>query len=152
MAFITVAAVEEGAKFLVVRFLVYPKKELQTVRDGLLFTVCASMGFALFENIIYTLDRWVTVLLRGFTAVLLHIVASGIMGCFIGRAKLQNRRDFFLKGFLIAVLIHGLYDFFLFIPGGLFSLLNIPLLIIGGLYLLNLSRPPLAGKIPQDDL
>lgn len=137
-AFVIVALVEEGIKLLAVRWYIFPKPAFDEVNDGIVYTITVSMGFACFENIMYSFGPLSTILIRGFTAVPLHAFASGIMGYYLGKSRFSSG-NFILKGFFWAVLIHGLYDFFLF-TGGLLSLLVFPLLIISGKVLFGLSR------------
>ena len=144
-AFIVAALVEEGLKLIIIKAYVYPKQDFDEAVDGIIFTITASMGFAFFENILYTGGPSSVLILRGFTAVLLHATASGIMGYYIGMSKFNQ--DYAIgKGFLIAVLIHGLYDFFLF-TGTWLAFLIIPLLIISIIILLRLFK-----KAIEDDL
>ncbi len=127
-AFVTSALIEESSKlFVVFRFLV-PKKDFDEVADGIVYTIGASMGFAILENILYSVDNPLSlILLRGFTAVPLHAIASGIMGYYIGRSKFEHPSIRF-KGLFFAVLVHGTYNFLLF-TASIYSLLIIPLLI-----------------------
>ncbi len=134
-AFIVAALVEEGIKFCLVRLYVYNKLEFDEITDGIIYTITASMGFACFENILYSSGGLTTVLLRACTAVPLHAVASGIMGYYIGYAKFSGTNVFF-KGILAALIIHGLYDFFLF-TNSFMAFLIIPLLIAGWKFLKN---------------
>ena len=127
-AFIVAAVVEEGIKLLVVMLYVYKKKDFDEVTDGIVYTITASLGFACFENILYSSGGLSTVLLRAFSAVPLHAIASGIMGFYIGKSKFGDRNAI-STGFAAAVFIHGLYDFLLF-RGGAPAFLVIPLLII----------------------
>jgi protease PrsW len=55
-------------------------------------------------------------LLRIFTAVPMHATCGIIMGFFVGMAKFSKRR-FLLNttGILLAIAIHGSYDYFLFV-------------------------------------
>jgi RsiW-degrading membrane proteinase PrsW (M82 family) len=66
----------------------------------------------------------------------LHALATGIMGYYIGISKF-NKTGGMIKGLAFAVLIHGLYDFFLFTNTPL-GFLVIPLLIISWLVLKRL--------------
>ena len=83
-----------------------------------MYAACVSLGFAFAENLLYGLNGGWILLFRAFTAVPMHAAATGIMGFWIGLSKRESdartaatiRR----KGFLTAVLIHGLYDFCLF--------------------------------------
>ncbi|MGM0431441.1 MAG: PrsW family intramembrane metalloprotease [Spirochaetota bacterium] len=127
MGFVTAALVEETSKYLVVVLLLRPRSAFDETTDGIVYTIAASMGFALFENIMYSAQSPVTVaLLRGITAVPLHAVASGIMGYYIGAAKFETSVSS-LKGLVIAVMIHGLYNFLL-MTQSLLGFLIIPLL------------------------
>ena len=138
-AFIVAAFVEEGIKLSVVRLFVYKRSEFDEISDGIVYTITASMGFACFENILYSTGGGLsTVLLRAVTAVPLHAIASGIMGYYIGYSKFTESRAI-IKGFIIAIIIHGLYDFLLF-TGTALGFLVIPLLIIGWVILRRLSK------------
>lgn len=142
-AFVVAALVEEGIKLAVVRLYVFPKDAFDEVNDGIVYTIAASMGFACFENIMYSFGPSLMILLRGFTAVPLHAFASGVMGYHIGKSKFEPGRNALLKGLVLAVVIHGLYDFFLFTETWL-AFLVFPLLLVSGAYLLRLNRRALA--------
>ncbi len=122
-AFIVVAMTEEGMKYLVLRFYNYPHKEFDEPYDGIMYGVAVSLGFAAIENVLYVYmdgGGYETGLLRMFTAVPAHAVFGAMMGYFVGRAKFMTQGNVAierLKGLLIAILFHGLYDFFLFLPG-----------------------------------
>jgi len=128
-AFIVAGLVEEGTKLFVVRRFIMNRPAFDEIIDGIIYTVTASMGFAFFENIFYSVGGPGTLLIRGFTAVPLHAAASGIMGYYIGLSRF-NQPSAWKKGLALGILIHGFYDFFLFI-GGWFSYLSFPLLIWG---------------------
>jgi RsiW-degrading membrane proteinase PrsW (M82 family) len=143
-SFIVAGLVEESLKLFVVKQFAYKDVHFDEVMDGIVYAVVASMGFACFENVLYvTGGGWSLALLRAFTAVPLHAVASGIMGFYIGKAKFaQNKSDetgLIFKGLVIAVLIHGAYDFFLFsmpVLGDAVGLLVIPI-IVGSFFFLR---------------
>ena len=141
-AFIVAALVEEGIKLAVVRLYVFNKPDFDEITDGIIYTITASMGFACFENILYSTGGFSTVLLRGFTAVPLHAIASGIMGYYIGYSKFSGTNAV-VKGFLLAILIHGIYDFLLF-TGTALGFLVIPLLIACWIILRKLMKNALA--------
>lgn len=140
-AFIVAAFVEEGIKLTVVRLFVYKRSEFNEISDGIVYTITASMGFACFENILYSTGGMSAILLRAFTAVPLHAIASGIMGYYIGYSKFSDTKTI-SKGFLIAILIHGLYNFLLF-TGTALGFLVIPLLIFGWFKLRKLMNEAL---------
>ncbi|MBN2586871.1 MAG: PrsW family intramembrane metalloprotease [Candidatus Fermentibacteraceae bacterium] len=118
-AFIIAGLVEEGLKlFLVMRFA-YRKHFFDEVMDGIVITVVAGMGFACLENVLYVLGRGMTVgFLRAFTSVPMHASVSAIMGYHIGLSRFAcsvlQRRRLLLKGFLLAVFFHGMYNLCIF--------------------------------------
>ncbi len=115
-AFLVVGLSEEFSKFLVIRFVVFKNKDFNEPFDGIVYCVVVSMGFAAIENVLYVMQGGVGVaLMRMFTAVPAHALFGIFMGYFIGKAKFSNKKGWYLfLGLLIAVAIHGLYDFFLF--------------------------------------
>ena len=118
-AFVVAALIEEFGKLWVVKRYAYKDVHFDEIMDGIVYMVIASLGFACHENIFYVLDAgWGVALIRAFTAVPLHAFASGWMGYYLGRAKFasseQEKKDLIKKGYLIAVMIHGTYDFLLF--------------------------------------
>jgi len=148
-AFIIAALTEEVLKFLTVRFFLYKERAFDEVTDGIVYTVTAGLGFAFFENIMYTLGPPSTLLLRGFTAVPLHAMASGIMGYYIGIHRMKNKPGSLAAGIFLGVLYHGLYDFFLF-AGPPFTPFVFPLLVIGWVNLILLIRK--AQRIDKADI
>ena len=80
--------VEEYLKLTVVRLTAYRAPAFDEVMDGVVYTVVAGMGFACLENVLYVMGgSLATALVRAFTAVPLHAVASGLMGYSLGRAR-----------------------------------------------------------------
>ncbi|MBN1409155.1 MAG: PrsW family intramembrane metalloprotease [Calditrichaceae bacterium] len=137
-AFIVAGFSEEFIKFLIIRFYIFKKTDFDEVMDGIVYAVVAGLGFACLENIIYVINGGIlTAVVRAFTAIPLHALAAGIMGYYIGEARfassIKARNNFFIQGLLWAIMIHGLYDFFLFISplvGFWISLMTLPLLYV----------------------
>ncbi|MCD6398091.1 MAG: PrsW family intramembrane metalloprotease [Spirochaetaceae bacterium] len=140
-AFISAALVEEFIKYKTVRLFAFPNKNFDEIADGIVYTITASLGFAVFENIFYSFGPASTLILRGLTAIPLHAIASGIMGYYIGKSKFDSQ-SLRYKGLFWAVTIHGIYDFTLFF-GSWLPLLIIPLLLFSGLALLRLYKSAL---------
>ena len=133
------AGTEESFKYLVIRKVISREKSFDEATDGIVYTIAVSMGFALFENIAYSIgDPVSTALIRSVTAVPLHAVASGIMGYYLGAAKFDESVSAG-RGLAAAILIHGLYDFFL-MSGTILWVGIIPLLIISWKHLHTLYR------------
>lgn len=115
-ALIVVAFAEEFAKFLILRFYAYRQKEFNEPFDGIVYGAIISLGFAGIENILYVIDGGLQVgILRMFTAVPAHASFGIIMGYYFGLAwkHKDKARAYKLKGLLAAIVLHGLYNFFL---------------------------------------
>lgn len=118
-AFVVAACCEEYLKLAIVKRYAYHNKNFDEVMDGIVYAIIASMGFACLENILYVLNRGIGVaFLRAITAVPMHALCSGMMGYYIGLAKFSETKSkekkYILKGLLIAIAIHGSYDFAIF--------------------------------------
>ncbi len=126
-SFFLVGPVEELVKFLVLKFYVFKKLDFNQIIDGVVYGATLALGFAFIENSEYFLNAyqnidvpWVFVMVvtfRGVITALVHVVSTGIIGLFIGRAKFsdsKNQKKIMFKGFLIASLIHGCYNVLIF--------------------------------------
>ncbi len=116
-AFILVALIEEGSKFLFVRGILFKNPNFNEPYDGILYAVMVSMGFATLENIMYSFQQGVGVaIIRMFTAVPAHATFAILMGYFLGKEKFGHRSNAFgLYGLGSATLLHGAYDYCLFV-------------------------------------
>lgn len=146
-SFIVAASCEEIAKYLIIKKFIYYNDNFNTIMDGIIYTISVSLGFATLENLIYIFNYGLNIgYIRAFTAIPLHVFASGIMGYYIGRAKSENnlkQTNFLLKkGLLTAVIIHGLYNFFIFLSEineshYVFNIFIYPLLIFSFIFLMK---------------
>ena len=117
-AFLMVALVEESCKFLFVRGILYRDKNFNEPFDGIVYSVMVGMGFATAENIIYVINFGGGAgILRMFTAIPAHALFAILMGYFLGRAKFVTSGSGFFSfmALLVATIVHGIYDYFLFI-------------------------------------
>lgn len=113
-ALFVVAPIEETAKFLAVWAGVYRNRVFNERLDGIIYMIVIALGFATVENILVVLREGAAIVpLRFITATLLHVLASGIVGYFMGIAKFAKRRGgwLVLAGLLIGIALHGLYDY-----------------------------------------
>lgn len=152
-AFVSVGGTEEGFKWLAVLLIAYPRKAFNEPFDGIVYAVAVSMGFAISENLLYvfyqsagTDAQWVAII-RSVTAVPAHATFAILMGYFMGISKFSNNKiPLLLLGYLTAMILHGAYDFFLFLR-------NIPGISIGAFISLfigiRLSRKAISKH--QDD-
>ncbi len=116
-AVLIVGLAEEGSKYFMVRYFLYPRKAFNEPFDGITYCVMVSMGFATVENIMYVMDSGMqTALLRMVTAVPAHATFGIVMGYYLGLKKFDAKNlQYGLKALGFAALLHGAYDFFLFI-------------------------------------
>ncbi len=122
-AFVLVACVEEGSKFFFLRAFLFRSQYFNEPFDGIVYSVMIGMGFAMTENVFYVFEGGVgTAIVRMFTAVPAHAAFGVVMGFFLGKSCMIKKNDFKFSfiGVLAAILMHGIYDFFLFlsfVPG-----------------------------------
>ena len=111
--------VEEFFKFIALMGYNYHRPYFNEPLDGIVYSTMIGMGFACVENLIYaqTFDV-TTIMVRFFTAIPAHAGFAVIMGFYVGKAKFAveplKRNILIIKGFSIAFILHGLYDFFIF--------------------------------------
>ena len=107
---LVVPLIEEAAKSLAVVIL---GRRLGSPRDGFLYGVAAGAGFGMLENVFYNVntleDWWSTAALR-FGTILMHALASGLVGLGWYYALRQRRRGRLPAFFLAAVALHGLWN------------------------------------------
>lgn len=118
LAFLVVAVIEEGVKFLVLKRLSWRHPAFNYRYDGVVYAVFVSLGFAALENVGYLYTFGVSVLLpRALLAVPAHMGLSVFMGAYYGRAKVccnQGDKQGCVRNlwvsYLLAVFLHGFYD------------------------------------------
>ena len=126
--FIIIAGSEEIMKYVFLKLGSYKNKAFNCMFDGIVYAVTVSLGFALFENILYVFDSgWGTALMRAITAVPAHACFGVFMGVWYGYAKrmqkvneskLEKRCLWFSIG--LPMIIHGAYDYILSIEVSVF--------------------------------
>lgn len=144
-AFVQAAAPEELCKIAVVYWVVWRRPEFDERLDGIVYAARAGLGFALVENILYLLGQVdmqsliVTWVLRALLAVPGHALWTGMMGYMAARRRFDGVGPGIIGGYLLAVLLHGIYDVALFSTGPLeadgksdlaHALLAVPVLVI----------------------
>lgn len=121
--FLIVGVAEELFKYIAFRCTALKSQYLDEPIDIPIYMIVAGLGFATAENIILFSQKTFEILIepaslaviRFIGANFLHALASGIFGFYIAVSFYRtNKRHFlFWGGFLIAVVIHGIFDFFL---------------------------------------
>jgi protease PrsW len=130
-AFLVAGVTEEAVKFLAVRSTVYKSVHFEEPSDGLVYAAAAALGFAALENVFYLLSYgWATILVRGLSSNLGHVLFSCLWGYPLALTKLGRlkSRVWVWLGWLAAVLAHGIFDFLLMRSNG-YSWLAIPFFV-----------------------
>jgi RsiW-degrading membrane proteinase PrsW (M82 family) len=138
LAFLVVAVVEEGMKFLLLKWRSWHHPAFNYRFDGVVYAVFVSLGFAAYENILYVFNYGLSVALpRALLAVPGHMSFAVAMGIYYGRAKCYWRRGHdaaakfnLILGYLLAVFLHGFYDACAMIGTGLAMLLFIVFVVL----------------------
>jgi RsiW-degrading membrane proteinase PrsW (M82 family) len=118
--FIIVGPIEELFKYAVVRYGAYKTEYFDEKIDGVVYMSASAMGFAGFENAMYIASSAApntVALLRSVTSTPAHLIFSGFLGLFLGSAYICNKNGengkaklLIFIGFIVASLLHGLYD------------------------------------------
>ncbi|HOM36011.1 MAG TPA: PrsW family glutamic-type intramembrane protease [Bacteroidales bacterium] len=140
-SFIQAGFIEELFKFLAVLLLIWRNKNFDEKYDGIVYAVFVSMGFALVENILYVFGYGMgTGIIRAFTAVPAHAIFGISMGYYLGLAKFKpSRRSTYLAlAFIVPWMLHGFYDFILFLEIDWLLIIFVIYLIF--LYIFGLNR------------
>ena len=147
-SFLTAAPIEEGLKLAVLYFFVFKMKDFNEPMDGIVYGVCASLGFATLENFYYVYiisDTFGTsamtlALVRAFSAVPAHAVFGIFMGYFFMKYVFVKKGENLIYAFLIPFILHGFYNYFVY-SNFLISLLIIVVAwIIGVRLFLSLKK------------
>jgi RsiW-degrading membrane proteinase PrsW (M82 family) len=116
-SFITVGLSSELGKFLVCRYLIIPKEQVDRPIDGITFSISTSMGFATLTLLLFVtnpigIKDLYPYTLMPFIYVPATILFSVILGFFLGMGKFSKPRYIYsLTGLLCATFFHGLFTF-----------------------------------------
>ncbi len=124
MAAVVAPVVEEFGKFFVVRRTIYPSAEFDEPIDGIVYAAATALGFASLENVIYITAAYLTApalafgtfVIRAIFSVPGHALFSGVWGYALGRAKFapaEERQRIILRGLVLGVVLHGIFNFLL---------------------------------------
>ena len=113
--------IEELIKFWIVRLTVYERVEFDEPVDGIVYAAAAALGFATAENVLYLFQAYRTgaetvatlAVIRAFLSVPGHALWSAMWGYALGFAKFSDAkrgRELVLKGLLLAVGLHGVFN------------------------------------------
>lgn len=115
-SFVVAALPEEAGKALCLRWLMRHRVEFDERIDGIVYGARAGLGFALVENMTYSLTakdvhEFVALFVaRACLSVPNHATYAAVMGYFAARRHLDGVGPGLVGGLAIAVLGHGLFD------------------------------------------
>ena len=151
--FFIIACSEELFKYLVIKIKVTGSPNLDEPLDIMLYMVIAALGFAAVENVLYLIapvgqrslnqiidHTLIIALVRFVGATFLHTLCSAVIGYAVA-ISLCDQKNKFLEassGIVIAVLLHGLYNFSIMTLVGSLKLI-IPVVIIITLAILTFA-------------
>ena len=118
--FLIIGPIEEGSKLLVFLAIVYRWKEFDEPIDGLVYPAAIAFGFATLENFIHLPGMPLGEQLgRSFALPFTHAMFAAIWGLGIAHARFHiatrwKRTWFQIGSVLLAMFLHGLYDWLIF--------------------------------------
>lgn len=138
IAFFVVALAEEGGKFIFTYIRTWNNRNFNFKFDGIEYCVFVSLGFATLENILYIVEGGLlTAIMRAILSVPSHAIDAVFMGYFYGNAKAcdsvgdkQGRNKNLIFSVIIAVFLHGFYDFCLFMENPLTIILFLVFVVV----------------------
>jgi len=132
-SFLIIAPNEEFFKLVAVWIAIYRSPEFREPIDGIVYSSTAALAFASVENIVYLGHMGPGIIVsRTVYATPAHVMFASMWGYSMGLARFRREDELLViaQGFLIAVGLHGLYDFLVALHPrtAMFSL--IPLMIL----------------------
>lgn len=144
-AFFIAALVEETIKFFILEKYSKINAVNQAV-DGMKIGIWLGLGFAFIENIVYFSQFYSQtpslaelsklILIRGFLPALAQALYGAVMGYYLSLAKFNRMfQVYFLKrAFLITVIVHGLFNFFLIVNLAYYSVSILIILLLSVIF------------------
>jgi len=140
------ATLEEILKYIPVRIMDIKSKVLDEPVDMIIYMVTSALGFAATENIGYVIRQFQFEgihsavglnILRSFTSVVLHALASGIFGYILAFEFLKGKKRLiiWLSGLFMAALLHTIFNYFIISIGD--GILVLILLLFSSFFLLE---------------
>lgn len=106
-----VAGTQEFCKYLAVRFTVFETTEFDEVADGVTYGTAAGLGVATTLNLVFVLASPsiapLPTAIRIVVTSLSHAAFGGVLGYFLGRAKMFGEYGRVVWGFVLACVLSG---------------------------------------------
>jgi RsiW-degrading membrane proteinase PrsW (M82 family) len=137
-----IGAIETLLIYVTVRFFIYDSPEFDERTDGMVYGTAAGLGYATALNIAFILGSGGAALGGAEVDVaevaLAHAAFAGVLGYFLGRAKMEREKIWWLPlGVLLATLFNGVFTILgsRLVPGSITLGAASPLPAISGLIL-----------------
>lgn len=135
---LSVALIEEGAKFHYMKKHTWNDPNFNYTFDGVIYAVFVSLGFAAIENVLYVFMYGMSVAFtRAILSIPAHLAFSVYMGVFYAKAKVcdvyLHKSGITLNlfaGYVTAVLLHWIYDGMLMVGGDILFIAFIGFVIL----------------------
>ncbi|MBR1796982.1 MAG: PrsW family intramembrane metalloprotease [Clostridiales bacterium] len=109
-AFIALALMEELVKYFTFNKVLKKNGESYSWIDVVILSSIVAIGFSLMETVVIAIGQGpIVLLIRGISVP--HVGYGFIEGYFYGKAKNTGKNYYIFFGFIIAWIVHGLYDF-----------------------------------------
>ena len=139
-----VGPVEELSKFMAVRLGPFRSLYFDEPRDGLVYAVAASLGFASLENLVYILQFGPEVMVgRAPLSTLAHVIFGSFWGLGLGMQAKQDQRGrslWLVGGLSVAAVAHGVFNILVFTQSPVGVLVALLLVAAGLLWTLSRFR------------
>ncbi|MBD3238734.1 MAG: PrsW family intramembrane metalloprotease [Candidatus Moranbacteria bacterium] len=145
LLFFVAGVLEEGVKFFILKTIIFKKRVFNQIIDGVVYGTTLALGFAFAENSLYFInffnqldqaELFFNSTMRGVATVLLHVVATGIIGFYLGKSKFKKKGKtlILLKGLTLGSILHACFNVFLQLKTPL-NYLAFLILLIGFIFL-----------------
>ena len=118
---IAVAPVVEEITKGIFLFLTFSRTKFDNITDGIVYGGAIGLGFGMTENFLYfityaeNVSGWIyLVIIRTFFSAVMHCIATGTFGVFLGYAKFKRlsiKIPLIISGLLLAILIHFIWNY-----------------------------------------
>lgn len=136
---IHIGFVEESVKLIPVVLIVLLSRQVNEPMDMIYYGSLSALGFATLENSLYFSGYGLgIVFIRFLFSTVIHMVMTSIICYRWAKARFIRRGSTVLAvaaGFLVAAVIHGLFDYFIIGPLNVLSILSLVMvMVLAGVY------------------
>ncbi len=137
-----VGLIEETVKIVPLALFIYKKRYFNELTDGIIYFGIAALTFGIVEDISYMLNFGGGVgIFRILLSPYLHATFTILFGLALAYKKVLNKSWWLVfAGYLSAIVVHGLYDFFIFSRSPAGTILSLVIALFSSVVLFVLFR------------